>query len=73
MNFTTVVKKAMEQTNVKTADIARATGYSYQHIYDLLAGQRRWNEESMDRVCEALGIEINFNVEGTVPALTENP
>jgi len=68
MNFTEAVKVAMQKTGMKRPDIARATGYSYQHISDLLAGERRWNEESIDKVCAALGIEIEIKVpEGVEP------
>ncbi|KHF33418.1 hypothetical protein CM49_04366 [Paenibacillus sp. P1XP2] len=58
MNFTEAIKIAMDKTGVKKADIARSTGYSYQHISDLLAGERRWNEDSINKVCDALGLKI---------------
>ncbi|KMZ43962.1 MULTISPECIES: helix-turn-helix transcriptional regulator [Bacillales] len=58
MNFTKVVLSALEKTNMKKTELARATGYSNQYIYDLLSGKRRWNEESINKVCGALGFEI---------------
>lgn len=58
MIFTNEVKAEMEKKHITKSDLARATGYSYQHIYDLLAGQRRWNEVSMEKVCKALELEI---------------
>lgn len=66
MNFTEAVLIALEKLNMKKSDLARATGYSYQHIYDLLSGERRWNEESINKVCAALGfkIEIKMGKEG---------
>jgi len=33
-------------------------GYSPQYITDLLAGHRRWNETTMDKACQVLGIKI---------------
>lgn len=63
MNFTEIVKSAMKNKGLNTADVARGSGYSYQHIYDLLAGERRWNEESINRVSEVLGIQISFNID----------
>ncbi|MED1784268.1 helix-turn-helix transcriptional regulator [Brevibacillus fortis] len=58
MNFTKAVLNALEKTNMKKTELARATGYSNQYIYDLLSGKRRWNEESINKVCSALGFEI---------------
>ncbi|WP_369426681.1 helix-turn-helix domain-containing protein [Paenibacillus ehimensis] len=64
MNFSEAVKKAMKEMDLRTSDIARTTGYSYQHIYDLLSGERRWNEDSINKVCAALGIKIEIKYGG---------
>ncbi|MED4124048.1 helix-turn-helix transcriptional regulator [Halalkalibacterium halodurans] len=63
MNFTEAVVEAMEKLGLKKSDLARATGYSYQYIRDLLNGERRWNEDSINKVCHALGIQVNFEFE----------
>lgn len=60
MDFTQAVKQAMSKTDTKRADLARATGYSYQYISDLLAGKRRWHEVVINKTCEALGIKIEI-------------
>ena len=60
MDFTTIVKNILSQNGMKNAELARQTGYSSQHIHDLLSGDRRWNEDSMNKVCDALGIKVNF-------------
>ncbi|WP_025852910.1 helix-turn-helix domain-containing protein [Paenibacillus ehimensis] len=60
MNFTKAVLAAMTAKGLKKSELARATGYTYQHIYDLLSGERRWNEDSINKVCEALGIKIEI-------------
>lgn len=60
MNFSEVVKQAIQSRGIKNNELARLTGYSAAYISDLLLGNRRWNEESMDKVCKALGVEINF-------------
>ncbi|MDR4997863.1 helix-turn-helix domain-containing protein [Brevibacillus parabrevis] len=60
MNFTKAVLTALEKTNMKKSELARATGYSNQYIYDLLSGKRRWNEESINKVCGALGFKIEI-------------
>ncbi|SMF88094.1 Cro/C1-type HTH DNA-binding domain-containing protein [Paenibacillus uliginis N3/975] len=65
MDFSKAVKVVMEKTGMRKAEIARATGYSYQHIHDLLAGERRWNEDSINKVCDALGITISISCTAT--------
>lgn len=64
MNFTEAVRQAMEKSNLKKSDIAKGTGYSHQYISDLLGGDRRWNEDSINKVCEVLGIKIAITCEG---------
>lgn len=34
--------------------------YTPQYIHDLLVGKRRWNETTMTKTCEALGIIMKF-------------
>lgn len=60
MDFSKVVKHVLVEQNLKPVDLARMTGYTPQHIYDLLRGERRWNEDSINKVCKALGIQIEF-------------
>ncbi|MFM1655538.1 helix-turn-helix domain-containing protein [Brevibacillus sp. B_LB10_24] len=57
------VQAAMKAKDVTKSDLSRLTGYSYQYIYDLLAGRRRWHEEPLERVCNVLGISIAFEIE----------
>lgn len=72
MNFTDAIKNAMDKTGVKKAEIARSTGYSYQHIHDLLAGERRWNEDSINKVCAALGLKIYISENAGPFEVTKN-
>lgn len=58
MNFTDIAKKSMEAQGIKPSELARKMGYSPQYITDLLAGHRRWNETTMDKACQVLGIKI---------------
>lgn len=60
VNFTEAVKAAMQKLGLKTSDIAKSTGLSYQYIHDLLSGDRRWNEDTINKVCEALDIQVTF-------------
>ncbi|MEK4236499.1 helix-turn-helix domain-containing protein [Paenibacillus sp. FSL H7-0714] len=60
MDFTSTVKNILSQNGMKNAELARQAGYSSQHIHDLLSGDRRWNEDSMNKVCDVLGIKVNY-------------
>lgn len=72
MNISETVKAAMTDKGITRSDLAKQTGYSYQYIYDLLAGQRRWHEEPINRVFKALGIQVSFDlVEQPTPCNAE--
>lgn len=60
MNFSETVKKALKSKDLTASDLARMTGYTPQYIHDLLSGNRRWNEVTMNKACEALDIRIQF-------------
>lgn len=60
MEFTEAVKEAMSQQNIKNSELARLVGHSPQYIRDLLSGERRWNEDTINKVCVALNIKIKF-------------
>jgi transcriptional regulator with XRE-family HTH domain len=60
LNFSEVVKQAIHSKGIKSKELAGMTGYSAAYISDLLSGERRWNEDSIDKVCRALGVQINF-------------
>lgn len=59
-DFSEYVKKVMKDKHIRNADLARSTGYSPQYISDLLSGERRWNEDTINKVCNALGIAIKY-------------
>lgn len=62
MDFSSIVKKELEVKKISVSDFAQKIGFSYQYVYDLLKGRgkRRWNENSINEACKALGIEIQF-------------
>ena len=62
-DFTKAVKKAMRTKDVRPSELAKQTGYSNQYIIDLLGGKRRWNENTIEKVSDALGIKITFAIE----------
>lgn len=68
MDFTETVKKCMADQKVRPSDLAKATGYSVQYIIDLLAGHRRWNETTMSKVSQVLGIKIRFSTDAHTAA-----
>jgi transcriptional regulator with XRE-family HTH domain len=67
MNFSEVIKNILKSRDLRISDLARMTGYTPQYMYDLLAGNRRWNKTTINKTCEALGIEILI-----VPKETKN-
>ncbi|MGO4543257.1 helix-turn-helix domain-containing protein [Paenibacillus sp. 2TAB23] len=61
MGFSTKVKNILAEKEMNPSELARQTGYSPQYIHDLLKGDKRWNEETMSKVCGALDLEITIN------------
>jgi len=69
MNFNEIVKKSMADRKIRPSDLARATGYSQQYM-----GHRRWNETTIDKVSQVLGIEVIFAANAsTQPTGTDGP
>jgi len=58
VSFSIKVKHALVDMDINAAELARRVGYSSMYIHNLLNGRRRWNEESMQKVCDVLGLEI---------------
>ena len=61
-NFSEAVLVVMDKLKLKKTDIAKLTGYSNQHVGHLLNGERRWNEESIKKFCDALDIEVTYGL-----------
>lgn len=60
MNFSESIKKFLKARDLNASELARMTGYTPQYIHNLLAGKKRWNETTMTKACDALGVEIKF-------------
>jgi len=60
MNFSDVVHKALKEKGMTSYALAKQMGYTPQYIHDLLNGNRRWNEITMAKACDVLGLEIEF-------------
>ncbi len=43
---------------ITQAELARKMGCARSQLNNLLSGERRWNEDWIDRFCEALGITL---------------
>lgn len=61
--FSEIVKESMAIKNLKNVDLAKLVGHSPQYISELISGKRRWNEDSMSKVCSALNIRVNYETE----------
>jgi transcriptional regulator with XRE-family HTH domain len=60
MRFSDVIKAAMKSKGLKIVDLSRLSGISYPYLADLIKGRRRWNEETINRACKALGLKLVF-------------
>lgn len=60
MSFSNKIKHALVDKEMNPSDLARKTGYSPQYMHNLLKGGKRWNEESLSKVCDVLGLEIEI-------------
>lgn len=58
MSISIAVRKFLKDRDLTPSDLARMTGYTPQYMHNLLDGNRRWNETTIARTCEALDLEI---------------
>jgi DNA-binding Xre family transcriptional regulator len=61
MGFSSKVKSVLVEKEMNPSELARQVGYSPQYIHDLLKGDKRWNEETMSKVCDVLGLDITIS------------
>jgi len=61
--FNASVLEEMKKNNIGKAELAKKMGLSIQYTYDLFKrrGGRRWNEDTINKACEVLGLNVNFN------------
>lgn len=64
MSFTEQIKPYMDAKSIRPTALARMTGYSVPYMFGLLSGDRRWNESSMNKTCDALGLEMKIIEKG---------
>ncbi len=62
MDFSLIVRLRMAELGMNASELARLMGYSPQYINDLINRKKgRWNEETMNKACQALNLKIDFN------------
>lgn len=66
MDFSKAVNEWISNNNSNPTELARRMGYSPQYVINILNGDRRWNETTIQKACEVLGLKILF-----VPAKDE--
>ena len=58
MNINEILKEKLAEKNLKVTDLSRLSGISYPYCIDLVKGRRRWNEDTIEKACKALGIQL---------------
>ncbi|KLU61467.1 helix-turn-helix protein [Peptococcaceae bacterium CEB3] len=58
MVISDAIKNVLNRRGMTSAELARRMGCTRQHVSDLLADKRRWNETTLMKACEALGVEL---------------
>lgn len=60
MNISTQMKPVIHERGLNPSELAHLIGCSPQYIHNLLNGSRRWNEETLNKVCGALDLEVKL-------------
>lgn len=63
--FTEAIKAQMKNKGVSIPELARLTGYSPYYISALLRGRKRWNADTLAKVCQVLSLEVSVKPTGT--------
>jgi len=61
LNFSEKIKEALSKGPLTSAELAKRMGYTPQYVSDLLLSKRRWNETTMSKACEALGLKLSLS------------
>lgn len=54
-----IFNDSKELGKITQAELARRTGYSRAYIHNLLYGGKRFNEDSIIKICDALGVTLS--------------
>lgn len=61
MEFKKVVDSKLSELEMPRKELSKLMGISYCYLTSLLLGNKRWNEELINKACQALNIKIEFN------------
>lgn len=56
--ITDAIKFRMNEKDINISELANLTGFSVTYISKLLRGEKRWNETTVSKTLNALGLEI---------------
>ena len=60
MEFSKIVQEKMEEKKLRVSDLAKSTGLSWTHCADLVKGNKRWNEDTIEKFCRVLDLKPLF-------------
>lgn len=60
MEFSKTIILALKNKKISVADFASEMNFSLQHTYGLLRNSKRWNEDSINKACDVLGLRIEI-------------
>jgi Predicted transcriptional regulators len=60
MKISEGIKEILNARNLTQSDLARMIGYTPQYIHEILSGRKRWNETTLIKACDALGLVIDI-------------
>ncbi|NMP10591.1 helix-turn-helix domain-containing protein [Paenibacillus polymyxa] len=60
MKVSEQMRPLINEKGLNPSDLAHLVGCSPQYMHNLLNGSRRWNETTLRKACDALGLEIKL-------------
>lgn len=58
--FTDSIKYEMQEQNLTISELAAKSGAKVSYLSKLLKGERRWNDEILAKVLNALNLEVEI-------------
>jgi predicted transcriptional regulator len=60
INFSRVFKRQLLLKNINVHELSKRTKLGERYLYQLMNGERRWNETYINKVCKALELEFEI-------------
>jgi len=57
--FRAYIQAAFKRSGLREREVSRRMGISPSYLNGLMSGERRWNEDTTEKFCKALGINLN--------------